>query len=108
MAEIVAPHGSPLAVAVIGARDLEASLGFYVGEIGLDAGPESDWSGAAFERLWNLPAGARARCRMLAAGETKVGRILLVEFDERSLPPGTVRETIATRQDAQGFGLANL
>lgn len=108
MAEIVAPHGSPLAVAVIGVRDLEASLRFYVGEIGLDAGPETAWSGAAFERLWQLPPGARARCRMLAAGETTVGRILLVEFDERSLPPGTVRETIATRQDAQGFGLANL
>ncbi|MCU0758736.1 MAG: VOC family protein [Steroidobacteraceae bacterium] len=108
VSEIVAPQGSPLAVAVVGARDLEASLRFYVDVIGLDAGPETAWSGEAFERLWQLPAGARARCRMLGAGASPVGRILLVEFEERSLPPGTVRETIATRADSQCFGLANL
>lgn len=108
MADIVAPQGSPLAVAVVGARDLEASLRFYVDVIGLDASPETTWSGAAFERLWGLPAGARARCRMLSAGAATVGRILLVEFDAGSLPPGTLRETIAMRQDARCFGLANL
>lgn len=108
MSEIVAPQGSPLAVAVVGARDLDASLRFYADVIGLDAGPETRWEGAAFERLWNLPAGARARCRMLGAGASPVGRVLLVEVDAASLPPGTVREDVCTRQDAQVFGLANL
>ena len=108
MPEIVAPQGAPLAAALISACDLDASLRFYVGVIGLDADPEALWSGAAFERLWGLPAGARARCRMLSAGATRVGRILLVEFDERSLPAGTLRETVAIGSNAQCFGLANL
>lgn len=108
MAEIVAPEGSPLAAAVIGAQDLEASTRFYCDIIGLDAGPVVAWSGAAFERLWGLPAGAGSRCRMLGAGDSPVGRILLLQFDMDSLPAGTVREIIAPRQDSQAFGLANL
>lgn len=108
MSEIVAPQGSPLAVAVVGSRDLAASMRFYVDVIGLDAGPETAWSGPAFERLWGLAAGARARCRLLSAGASPVGRILLVEFDLASLPAGAAREAIALRQDSQGFGLANL
>ena len=79
MSEIVAPQGSPLAVAVVGARDLDASLRFYVDVIGLDAGPETHWEGESFERLWDLPAGARVeRGRLvltrLRAQELEVSR----------------------------------
>jgi catechol 2,3-dioxygenase-like lactoylglutathione lyase family enzyme len=108
MGEIVAPDGAPLALAVVSALDLEASTRFYADVIGLDASPEWRWSGPAFERLWGLPAGAAARGRLLAAGASPVGRILLLEFDERSLPAGTSREPIHLRADAQQFGLANL
>ncbi len=108
MGDIVAPEGSPLAVAVVSARDLGASMRFYADVIGLDAGDETRWSGPAFEALWGLPSGAVARCRMLGAGPSPVGRVLLMEFDERSLPPGMQRETIAPRADSAQFGLANL
>jgi len=108
MGEIVAPEGAPLAVAVISSRDLEVSTRFYADVIGLDVMDETRWSGSAFERLWELPPGAAARCRLLAAGASAVGRVLLVEFDGRSLAAGTVRESIHPRADSQQFGLANL
>jgi catechol 2,3-dioxygenase-like lactoylglutathione lyase family enzyme len=108
MGEIVAPDGAPLAIAVVSARDLEVSTRFYADVIGLDAGEAMRWSGPAFERLWGLPDGAAAQCRLLGAGSSPVGRLLLVEFDERSLPAGTVREPIHLRADSQQIGLANL
>jgi len=108
MGDIVAPQGSPLAVAVISARDLEASTRFYADVIGLDASDATHWSGPAFEALWGLPPGVVARCRLLAAGASSVGRVLLMEFDARSLPAGLRRETIAPRADSAQFGLANL
>ena len=52
MGDIVAPEGSPLAVAVVSARDLGASMRFYADVIGLDAGDETRWSRAS-----------RTRCR---------------------------------------------
>ncbi len=95
-------------MAVISVRNLEVSTGFYADVIGLDATEFSRWSGAAFERLWGLPPGASARSCLLGAGASRVGRVLLLEFDELSLPAGMVRETIAPRRDSQQFGLANL
>ncbi len=108
MGDIVAPEGSPLAMAVISVRSLEASTRFYADVIGLDAADETRWSGPGFEHLWSLPRGAAARCQLLGAGASPVGRVLLLEFDARSLPAGAVRETIPLRQDSQQFGLANL
>jgi len=102
MGEIVAPDGSPLAVAVVGSRSLEASLAFYVDCIGFDAGPVAVWSGADFERFWQLPAGSSARSCLLAANNCAVGRVLLLEFS------GTARELVQAVPNSQVIGLANL
>lgn len=108
MAEIVAPEGSPLAFAVVSSARLEASLAFYVDLIGLDASPETEWRGPVFEKLWDLPPGARARAVMVGAGDSPVGRILLLEFDERALRSRPPRQLILPESHSRGFGLANL
>lgn len=105
---IVAPQGSPLAFAVISCERLESSLDFYCDRIGLEAGRVFDWRGAAFERLWSLPPGARARACMLGVGACAVGRILLLDFDAASLPPGLAREPIQRDAHSRVIGLANL
>ena len=102
MSEIVAPDGSPLAVAVVGSRSLEASLAFYVDCIGFDAGPVAVWSGADFERFWRLPAGSSARSCLLTANKCAVGRVLLLEFS------GAARELVQAVPNSQVIGLANL
>lgn len=107
-AHIVAPHGSPLAFAVISCERLEASLEFYCDRIGLDAGRVFDWRGPQFERLWSLAPGARARTCMLGVGDVAVGRILLLEFDAASLPAGIEREPIQRDAHSRVIGLANL
>ena len=55
MAEIVAPNGSPLSVAVLGTGDIEASLRLYRDMIGLDVVDRRTWSGPELERHWQLP-----------------------------------------------------
>lgn len=107
MSEIVAPQGSPLAVALLSVEQLEHSIAFYRDEIGLDAGPVSDWRGAAFEALWQLPAGTSARCCLLGVPGGRVGRVLLVEFVAASVHALT-RELIQPTPNSQVFGLANL
>lgn len=107
-AHIVAPEGSPLAFAVISCERLESSLDFYCDRIGLDAGRVFDWRGTAFERLWSLPPGARARACMLGVGDGAVGRILLLDFDAASLPPGFSREPVQRDAHSRVIGLANL
>jgi catechol 2,3-dioxygenase-like lactoylglutathione lyase family enzyme len=102
MGEIVAPDGSPLAVAVLGSRSLEASLAFYVDCIGFDAGPVAVWSGVDFERFWELPPGSSARSCLLTAGDCAVGRVLLLEFS------GSARELVQAVPNSQVIGLANL
>jgi catechol 2,3-dioxygenase-like lactoylglutathione lyase family enzyme len=102
MGEIVAPDGSALAVAVLGSRSLEASLAFYVDCIGFDAGPVAVWSGADFERFWQLPAGSSARSCLLTANKCAVGRVLLLEFS------GAVRQLVQAVPNSQVIGLANL
>jgi catechol 2,3-dioxygenase-like lactoylglutathione lyase family enzyme len=79
--EEVGRGGSPLSVAIVGVERLEPSLAFYRDTIGLEAGPETRWSGPAFERHWQLPAGSSARAVLLAFPGSSVGRILLLEFD---------------------------
>jgi catechol 2,3-dioxygenase-like lactoylglutathione lyase family enzyme len=107
-AHIVAPRGSPLAFAVVSCERLEASLAFYCDRIGLDAGRVFDWRGVAFEQLWSLPPGARARGCLLGAGAATVGRILLVQFDATSLPEDLTREPIQREPHSRVIGLANL
>ncbi|HJN03631.1 MAG TPA: hypothetical protein QF665_00770 [Alphaproteobacteria bacterium] len=94
--------GSPLAAAVIGVENLEASLGFYRDVIGLDASPVETWAGPGFERLWGLPAGATARATLCQAGGDEVGRVLLVEFD------AAAREPVRARGERRFYALFNL
>lgn len=104
---IVAPQGSPIAIALLSVERLERSIAFYRDEIGLDAGPITDWRGAGFEALWVLPAGATARCCLLGVPGGRVGRVLLVEF---AVAAGSAlpREPIQRTPNSQVFGLANL
>ena len=102
MAEIVAPEGSPLGIAVVSCRSLEASLAFYCGEIGFDAGSVVDCSGADFEALWQVPAGTQARACLIRANAAPVGQILLLEY------PGASRQQVQLQPNSLVFGLANL
>lgn len=72
---------APVSVAVIGAENLDASLEFYSGTVGLDVAETRTWEGPDFERYWNVPAGTTARCAFLEHGVDPVGRIQLMEFD---------------------------
>ena len=59
---------APVSVAVIGAENLDASLDFYAGTVGLDVAETWTWQGPEFERYWCLPAGSTARCALLGHG----------------------------------------
>jgi catechol 2,3-dioxygenase-like lactoylglutathione lyase family enzyme len=102
VSEIVAPRGSPLAFAVVGCESLERSTDFYRDVIGLDPSPPLSWAGGAFEALWSLPPGARARACLLAADDSPVGRILLVEF------AAARRERVLPEPHSRVIGIANL
>lgn len=102
MASIVAPHGSPVAFAVVSCEKLESSLHFYRDLIGFDAGTVESWRGPEFESLWQLPPGASARACMLGASADPVGRILLLEF------AAPQRELIQPVASAAAYGLNNL
>ena len=102
MASIIAPQGSPLAIAVVSCGDLDASLHFYRDLIGFDASPEQRWHGDSFERLWQLPSGSSARASLLTACGDAVGRILLLQF---SGAPGSI---IQPHPSSAAIGLNNL
>jgi catechol 2,3-dioxygenase-like lactoylglutathione lyase family enzyme len=82
---------------IIGVDNLDASLDFYLGTLGLTVAENLVWSGADFEQYWQLPAGASARCAFLQHGADPVGRIQLMEFNaaDRKLirQPGVKRAT---------------
>ena len=88
---------APVSAVVIGAGDLDASLKFYAGTLGLNVAESRTWQGSDFERYWHLPAGSKARCAFLEHGADPVGRIQLMEFDapKRELvrPPDIRRAT---------------
>lgn len=75
------PPGIPVSAVVIGAAKLDASLKFYVDTLGLEVSETRTWQGPDFERYWQLPKGASARCAFLGHGADPVGRIQLMEFD---------------------------
>lgn len=102
MNDIVAPQGSPLAVAVVGCESLAASVAFYRDVIGLDPSPATGWAGPSFEALWSLPPGSQARACLLSAGGSPAGRILLVEF------AAPRRERVLPVAHSRVIGLANL
>lgn len=93
---------APVSVAVIGAKDLKASLDFYAGTLGLEVLEKRTWEGPEFERHWRLPAGSKARVAFLGQGADPVGRIQLMEFDA----PG--RKQVRSTDVRRAIGLFNL
>lgn len=87
----------PVSAVVIGAKNLDDSLRFYSGTLGLTVSESLTWQGPDFERYWHLPAGSKARVAFLGQGADPVGRIQLMEFDapNRKLvrPPDIRRAT---------------
>ena len=95
--------GAPLQAAVIGVRDMAASLAVYRDALGLDVVERRQWRGSAFEALWRLPPGAAAETVVLADRGFEYGRVMLLDFggDDR----------IEVRDIADGLavvGLVNL
>jgi lactoylglutathione lyase len=73
----------------VNVSDLERSLRFYSGVLGLRATLRMDLSGQTFERLLRLPAGTTGRVAYVQ-GDGRVGQIELIEW---TLPePATERE----------------
>jgi catechol 2,3-dioxygenase-like lactoylglutathione lyase family enzyme len=102
MGEIVAPEGSPLSVAVIGAEDMDASLRFYRDLIGLKAHKAVTWSGPEFERLWHMPSGSKAEAVFLELPGCPVGRVLLLDFGD------VEKKHIRPADTKRAYGLVNL
>ena len=96
------PSGSPLAAAVIGARDIDVSIGFYRDVLGFELVGRQRTSGLAFEQHWGLPAGASAEVAVLESNGLAVGGIQLIEFDAAS------RQDIWTIHGVLAFGLCNI
>jgi catechol 2,3-dioxygenase-like lactoylglutathione lyase family enzyme len=74
-------HRAQVSVVIIGVENLDVSLEFYAGTLGLTVAENKTESGAEFEQYWQLPAGSSARCAFLQHGADPVGRIQLMEFD---------------------------
>lgn len=72
--------GAPVSVVVIGVENLDASLAFYHGTLGLPVVERRTWQGPDFEQYWQVAPGTTARCAFLAHGADPVGRIQLMEF----------------------------
>jgi catechol 2,3-dioxygenase-like lactoylglutathione lyase family enzyme len=76
-------------MSVVGSARLEDSLRFYRDVIGLDVEGPFALSGPEFEQHWRLPAGASANAALCRAGESPVGKVLLLDFPD--LPRHPVR-----------------
>ena len=88
---------APVSVVVIGVENLDASLKFYAGTLGLNVAETRTWQGPAFERYWQVPPGTGARCAFLEHGADPVGRIQLMEFDapnRKLVRPPDIRRAI--------------
>jgi catechol 2,3-dioxygenase-like lactoylglutathione lyase family enzyme len=89
--------GAPVSVVVIGVENLDRSLEFYAGTLGLEVTERRTWAGPEFERYWRVPAGTTARCAFLGHGADPVGRIQLMEFsgaNRKRVRPDTVRRAV--------------
>lgn len=89
--------GAPVSVVVIGVENLERSLEFYAGTLGLAVTERRTWEGRAFERYWQVPAGTRAECAFLEHGADPVGRIQLMEFsaaNRKQARPVSIRRAV--------------
>ena len=95
-------QGSPLAAAVIGARDLDSSVRFYRDVVGFQLLGRQRIDGEAFEQHWGLPPGASAEVAYLRSNDLAVGGIQLIEFRAES------RHDIWTQRGFLAFGLCNI
>lgn len=96
------PVSAPVSVAVIGVDNLDVSLKFYAGTLGLTVAESRMWQGRDFERYWQVPAGTTARCAFLGHGVDPVGRIQLMEFSAAS------RKRVRAANVRRAVGLFNL
>lgn len=94
--------GSPVSVVVIGAENLDASLEFYTGTLGLEVYETRTCEGAGFGNYWQVPEGTKANCAFIGHGADPVGRIQLMEFDA----PG--RKVVRPSEIHRATGLFNL
>ncbi len=88
------PDSAPVSVVVLGVENLERSLQFYSGTLGLDCIESMTWQGPEFERHWDLPAGSSAECALLGHGADPVGRIQIMAFDaaeRKTIRPSKIR-----------------
>lgn len=93
---------SPLAAAVVGVADLDRSLAFYRGHLGLTVFEQGTWAGRDLERHWHLPPDAAADMAVLGFPGSDVGRVVLLRFG------GDRRELIRTGAQRRFYGLFNL
>jgi catechol 2,3-dioxygenase-like lactoylglutathione lyase family enzyme len=94
--------GVPVSVVVIGVDNLDVSLKFYAGTLGLTVAESRTWQGGDFERYWQVPAGTTARCAFLGHGADPVGRIQLMEFSAGN------RKRVRAANVRRAVGLFNL
>lgn len=93
--------GSPLMLAIVSVADLEKSLSYYVGHLGLEPAMECEWSDPALA-CGLLPSGESARIRRVARPGSDVGQILLVEYTAGS------GQQIRQFDERRFYGLFNL
>ena len=96
------PISAPVSAVVIGVENLDTSLEFYAGTVGLEVAETRTWQGPEFERYWQVPAGTAARCAFLGHGADPVGRIQLMEFD------ASERKLVRSPEIRRATGLFNL
>ncbi len=97
-----AQGGAPVSVVTISAGNLDRSLEFYAGTVGLEVRERGTLQGAAFEQYWQVPAGVTATYAFLGYGADPVGSILLLEF------AGAARKQIRAAGIKRATGLFNL
>ena len=72
---------SSLSAAVLSVSKLDEALAAYRDILGLTPSAQFTMKGDAFARHWAVPPSTAARAVLLSNGESKVGRLLLMEFD---------------------------
>jgi len=92
----------PVSVCTISVDDMDKSLSFYEGTLGLEITDRKIWEGAEFEAYWQLPAGSSAEAVFLKSGPDPVGQILLLKFN------ATDRKQIREAGIKRAVGLFNL
>ena len=93
MHDSLAQPGTQVSVVTIGAEDLETSVEFYGGAIGLAVRDRGTLRGSEFEHYWRLPAATTGRYAFLEHGRDPIGCVLLIEFEGERRPTGRPRQS---------------